>query len=433
MSASVAVSGIPATRSAARPVLAGPAFLPCDLPGIVHWCSKDFSLVSPNGMLASSISDASGLGNHATQATSSLQPTLTRADGLSNELRWSQAFENVVWTAQNGLTPLDNQIAGPLSESVAIEATKVTSDGTLGGRLLGAWQLGRTGNFTLGAFFKDGTAPPSGTDSVAWATDYTIVTGATSTVSYGNGYNLRTIGFEVTAVGTFFQPLFYPCSNGSAAIGAGQYGYIFGAFLHEGSAFLGYAPTTASLAYSGIAGNSGFKFDATDDVLDISIPFNIDFFWTQTQKTMFVVLRTPASLPTNKAIFVGRDTSLGWYWGFNFGVNGIFQFRYRTAGFGSASPTTITPDVNSTCIIALRHDNSTVKGYINSLTVRPEVDASNGITVTDLGSRDATSPLMLGDGGVLAEVICQSGSALPDAEFNRTMNYLAAKYAVTLT
>ncbi|MBS4050723.1 MAG: hypothetical protein KGZ69_05930 [Methylomonas sp.] len=183
---------------------------------------------------------------------------------------------------------------------------------------------------------------------------------------------------------------------------------------------------------SAINGLPGMTFDATDDVLELSIPFNIDFFWTQTQKTMFVVLRTPASLPTNKVIFVGRDTGVGWYWGFNFGVNGILQFRYRTAGFGSATPTTITPDVSSAYIIALRHDNSTVKGYINSLTVRPEVDASDGIAEPDLGSRDATSPLMMGNGGILAEVIGQSGSALSDAEFNRTMTCLAAKYGITL-
>lgn len=183
---------------------------------------------------------------------------------------------------------------------------------------------------------------------------------------------------------------------------------------------------------SAINGLPGMTFDATDDVLDLSIPFNIDFFWTQTQKTMFAVIRTPASLPSNKAILVGRDTGEGWYWGFNFGSSGVLQFRYRTAGFGANWPTTIIPSVSSTYILALRHDNSTVKGYINSLTVRPEVDASDGITVADLGSRDATGLLMRGNGGVLAEVIGQSGSALSDAEFNRTMTCLAAKYGITL-
>ena len=184
---------------------------------------------------------------------------------------------------------------------------------------------------------------------------------------------------------------------------------------------------------SGIHGLPGMTFDTTDDELSTSVDFSNDELFAQTQKVIFVVLKTNASSITNRRLFVGvkgGSSSVGLF----IGVGNLAQYHYRSnvpanANFNLGAMTTST-----NYIAALRIDGALVKGYLNSLTAGDT--KSDGITTAetslsgaDIGGSTGGS----GSGATICEIIVQNGVALSDDDFALVMNHLAHKYGITLT
>ena len=382
--------------------------------------------------VVSQIDDLSGNGNDLSQGTESNQPTRTRSDSLVNEVKDSENFESSTWTKQNGITMSDGAVANPIDGVTS--ASKCTSDGTTGGRIFTSWSLKRTGQFTAWAWFKDGTAPSSGPNSVqAGSASYTVTENEDDTISVGNGWNIHYQVFTVTGSGTSIEIYFYPCSNGFAAIDSGEFGYIFGASLAEGDLSgeiedRAYVKTTGTLAYPGVNNRPGLRFDTTNDLIQSTVAFNSAEIFGATQKTMFVAFRTGASTVSNKRVLVGVDSGAGSSWGMFLGSSNTMTWRYRNNSATNASLSGSALGNSTVYVTALRHDGASVKGYVNSLTAAKTASDANTSAETSTSKMDVGNTF----GGEILEVVVSNGRALTDGEFNRTMRYLAAKHDVTL-
>jgi len=188
---------------------------------------------------------------------------------------------------------------------------------------------------------------------------------------------------------------------------------------------------TASLqpAYvsSGINGIPGVLSDETDDLLETTAAFNSDNIFASTQKTIFVVYKSGGSAVSNKRIAIGPTSGDSSVWGHFIAVSNAINWKYRTAVPATATLVGPTMDTDATYVLAFRHDNSSVKGYANSLTAA--ASASDGQTSGETST--AKFNINFKTGGTVAEVIVCS--ALTDAQLAQTMNYLANKYGVTLS
>lgn len=435
MSLITAVSPRPAVRSPVRPAIAGRGFLPIDVPGLSFWVDPALSLLTPNAMKAAALSDISGNGNHATQSTSSLQPVVTRQDDLSNELFSSEVFEST-WTLANGLSAEDGvELPGPFG--VPVFASKITSDGTTGGRLFQSWSLKRTGQFILYGFFHDGTATAMGANSAqANSSSWTVTENSDGVITTGlqNGWRICYQIFTVSGTGTTIEAFFYPCSNGFAAIAAGAYGYIWGAGLMESSAFRGYAPTIANLAYAGINGNASLKFDESDDLLTVPAAYNSAQIFGTTKKTIIAAFRMGKNVVSNKRVLVGPDSGAASSWGPFIGASNALTWKYRTNTPGNATLTSAGSALaaGSVHLTALRHNGASIKPYIDSLTIDAVGDPNDGYAgagETSTGLLNIGGP---GSGISLLAAAIYSGYALSDYEFGNVMRYFGNRVGVSL-
>ncbi len=141
---------------------------------------------------------------------------------FTNLVTASQDMDDAGYTHQSGISTLDGNLAGP---DGLLSMSRFTSDGTTGGRTV--WtgsSITTAGTYTFSVVTKDGTVG-TGADCIDSASDFTVVVASTRNVDLGDGFTLRSKTFTVSSTGTYFQPIFYACSDGSGTISASAYAY----------------------------------------------------------------------------------------------------------------------------------------------------------------------------------------------------------------
>lgn len=184
-----------------------------------------------------------------------------------------------------------------------------------------------------------------------------------------------------------------------------------------------------SLISSGINGLPSIETDATDDLLESTAAFNSDNLFAVTQKTIFVVFRTAASIGNFKRIFMGLDTGDGSAWGLWTRSTPAIEYRYQNNAPTNATLTGAALSANTRYVAALRVDGASVKGYLNSLTAVNS--AADGRTTTTTSTKKAE----IGTGADIrvSALLVYAGAAMLDVNFNWLFrDYLAPKYGVTL-
>jgi hypothetical protein len=175
-----------------------------------------------------------------------LAPSAIRAEPpITNGFSSNFAFDNATWVMQSGLSASDADIDSPVT---GFSLSKITSDGTTGGRI--GYNAGATistsGVYTISAFFKEGENATVGTGSIDFATDGAATVYNSGIDNCPNGVKRIWVCLSVTNAGTYFTPLFYPLTDGYAGITAGAFGWLGCAMVHSGFRPAACIPTTGA-------------------------------------------------------------------------------------------------------------------------------------------------------------------------------------------
>ena len=303
-------------------------------PYYVGGLQGDWSWASPgqyllNGTGISATYDRSGKGNNLTNGTAANQPLISRADNSGNLLKYSEQFDNAVWTKsqENVFGATDTGAAGAGSfantarttdpvggnnadfiqedtSASTIHLTSEASDYSAGiyslsvcvkqaGRSWVCLQIGTATGYCLGYFNSAG-----GTTGTTVAVSATFISATSENL--GNGW------WRFSITGSFAVPItrsriyLATADNTITYTGDNTSGlFLYGASLRPASWSPIYVPTGATIALPGLNGLATAYFDGVDDFLKSAA-------FTLNQPTFVVMVAKQVTWTVNDGIYDGN-------------------------------------------------------------------------------------------------------------------------------
>lgn len=228
-------------------------------------------------------------GIHATQPTTQYKPKVRR--GLVNELLWSNNFSKEVWGIAPGFSAVSEIVTGHPQIDRAYKVTSVSGNQATAGSFYPATSTSMTAAFVV----KAGTHNPA--LLIRNATTSTVLLQITAASLYNSSSNgtatntdigggWRLVVINITS-GISVGNNLHVYVGATAQVPVGKFWYLHSAALFQGTVTAeeilaaGGIPVTTSAPASSAIGPQYWKFDGTDDRLQLSaVPFQMsDDHW----------------------------------------------------------------------------------------------------------------------------------------------------------
>lgn len=418
--------------------------MPKRIPGLVGWYDANRDVTVDANNLVTQWNDQSGNNFHASQATTTNKPLLSRTDNRENLVKYSEQFNQSEWVkVRSSISATDTTTApdGSLTAEKIVDSTDNASHKMYQVSYVRAYGESFAASIYLKAaeLTYAALAITSQNETNRFLVRLNLSTGAfvgsTGTGTYtienaGSGWWKVSITAALDALDSGVA-LFVYLSNatGTSYTGTGTNGiYVWGAQLRQSSTDSTYVQTGAQPALASIFGERHLYFDGVDDYLSAD-GLAAGLSGSDKPHTVFLVIRqTWAQSGTSRSLFSLNSSASSVP--FHQYYNQTSQFYYyRSDDAGTVKTAALGASNNATTVLSAVFNGTQLAFFRDGTALTTAADLNVGAATFNrctFGARVHTSVGAFWNGSI-AEVIVYN-VALNDTDRQAVESYLTRKW-----